>query len=283
MNASPQWSGARSIVTPDGNKIVTTGGVTKFVGRAGGLPKAQTVATLRAERAQVFTITPRAIVLIAADPTVPGSTDESFQNFGPAMLVRWGVGQADASVSVLAVQPMVVVADNIDVLGYITNVGGNLRPGWPGAGPDYFQRLKCDFRCFIGPGNQPPLPAYWNPPYNGVADRFFLANVPGVLRSAVGYNAGAARVYLMFFDWTARANSQYGGAEVPDGSSPDLSFPVDPGQAFSYEDRHGFPFGTGLAWYASSTPTTLTKDVTAAVTLSANFISLCDALDQSQI
>ena len=88
-----------------------------------------------------------------------------------------------------------------------------------------------------------------------------LSDIPTRVMRIDGYNAGATDTWLMVFDGPAVA-----------GEVPTIARPVRSGASFSVRRFDSQPFRASVAWAASTTPITLTKDPSAFLRVDAEFL-----------
>ena len=166
--------------------------------------------------------------------------------------IEWGHGGASVAENYPIVQRLRVplVASMVKVAGHLLNKGGGPAPA----------TVVADISLFVAPGSDGETlrNTEWT---HDIGAEGTLSEGPARLMKIEGYNAGGADTWVMLFD----------GAPAV-GDVPTIARPVRAGRTFSVRRFDSHAFRESIAWAASSTPLTLTKDPGALVRVDAELL-----------
>ena len=166
--------------------------------------------------------------------------------------LEWGHGGAsiDQDFPIVHRLRVPVAASMVKVSGRLLDTSGNSPPA----------TVTADVSVVIAPGLDGETLRNTQWAFDAGSEGV-LSDLPTRVMRIDGYNAGAADTWLMVFDGAALA-----------GEIPTIARPVRSGTSFSIHRFDSQPFRTSVAWAASTTPITLTKDPSAFLRVDAEFL-----------
>ncbi|MGH7284870.1 MAG: hypothetical protein ACRELY_25370 [Polyangiaceae bacterium] len=166
--------------------------------------------------------------------------------------IEWGHGGASIAEDYSIVQRLRVplVASMVKISGRLLNRGGGPPPA----------TVVADVSLFIAPGSDGETLRNTEWTHDAGAEGELAAG-PARLMSVEGYNAGAADTWVMLFDGPA-----------VNGAVPTIARPLRAGRPFAVRRFDSHAFRASIAWSASSTPLTLTKDPSARLRVDAELL-----------